>query len=123
MRRGRRVHCWAARALKRAGDVKNSNFWLEQAAHHPHSFYGLMAAHLMGNVSGKIRTVAGLQHVASIGCPHFHRAGQDKEHLLPVVLLPSPFARWFGTHVEQKCFHHTALRRQQLEAVVAGVFN
>jgi soluble lytic murein transglycosylase-like protein len=40
---------WAARALKRAGDAKNARYWLEQSAHHPHSFYGLMAAHLLGN--------------------------------------------------------------------------
>jgi soluble lytic murein transglycosylase len=40
---------WAARSLKRAGDTKNSRFWLEQAAHHPHSFYGLMASQLLGN--------------------------------------------------------------------------
>jgi len=40
---------WAWRALKRAGDSKNAHYWLEQAAHQPHSFYGVMAAHLLGN--------------------------------------------------------------------------
>ena len=42
---------WAARALKRAGDINNSRYWLEQSARHPHSFYGLMAAQLAGNDS------------------------------------------------------------------------
>jgi len=39
---------WAWRALRSAGD-KNAHFWLEQAARQPRSFYGLMAASLLGN--------------------------------------------------------------------------
>jgi soluble lytic murein transglycosylase-like protein len=43
---------WAWRSLKRAGETKNAHFWLEQAAEHPHSFYGQMAASLLGNGDG-----------------------------------------------------------------------
>jgi soluble lytic murein transglycosylase-like protein len=40
---------WASRALKRTGDMKDARYWLERAAQHPHSFYGLMAAQLLGD--------------------------------------------------------------------------
>lgn len=40
---------WASRALKRTGDMKNARYWMERAAHQPHTFYGMMAAHLLGN--------------------------------------------------------------------------
>ena len=40
---------WAWRALKHTGDKGNAHFWLEQASLQPHSFYGLMAAHLLGS--------------------------------------------------------------------------
>ncbi len=43
---------WAWRTLKRTGETKNAKFWLEQAAAHPHSFYGRMAAGVMGDEHG-----------------------------------------------------------------------
>jgi soluble lytic murein transglycosylase-like protein len=39
---------WAARAYKRAGDQADATRWLHQAALKPHSFYGYLAAHLLG---------------------------------------------------------------------------
>ncbi|MGE3623151.1 MAG: lytic transglycosylase domain-containing protein [Bdellovibrionales bacterium] len=43
---------WAARALRKAGDLKNAQYWLEQSARQPHSFYGVMAMQLLGGKSG-----------------------------------------------------------------------
>lgn len=42
---------WAYRAMERTGEVSEARYWLEQAAHQPHSFYGLLAAHLLGRES------------------------------------------------------------------------
>ncbi len=38
---------WAYRALTRLGDHEQAQYWLENAANHPHSFYGFLAAHLV----------------------------------------------------------------------------
>ena len=79
------------------------------------------SSHLMAKVSGEIGAIACLKHVASIRCPHFHRTGEDEEHLLPVMLLP--FAGWFGAHMDQLSFHHAALRREQLETIGTRVLH
>jgi len=39
---------WAYRAVNRAGNTTQARSWLKQAALQPHSFYGYMAAHLLG---------------------------------------------------------------------------
>lgn len=40
---------WAYRALKATGDTKLARYWLAQAAKQPQSFYGQLAAHLLGH--------------------------------------------------------------------------
>ena len=73
----------------------------------------------MGEVPGKIGAIACLEDVAAIGCPHLHHAGENEEHLFPVMLLP--VADRFGADVEQERLHEAALRREQLKAVGIGV--
>ncbi|MDX2027670.1 MAG: transglycosylase SLT domain-containing protein [Alphaproteobacteria bacterium] len=43
---------WAYRALRRVGDNSQSRYWLEQAARQPRSFYGSLAAYLIGQDKG-----------------------------------------------------------------------
>jgi soluble lytic murein transglycosylase-like protein len=40
---------WAYRACKLAGNGAQANYWLRQASSLPHSFYGLMASHLLAH--------------------------------------------------------------------------
>lgn len=39
---------WASRAHFRSGHIRDVNKWLEKAAHHPRTFYGLIAARSLG---------------------------------------------------------------------------
>jgi len=39
---------WAYRSAKHSGERTQANYWLKQAANQPHSFYGFLAAHLLG---------------------------------------------------------------------------
>ena len=42
---------WAYRAARRVGDTNQANRWLAEAAKYPRSFYGYMAASLMGHTA------------------------------------------------------------------------
>jgi soluble lytic murein transglycosylase-like protein len=50
------AHFWAYRAFSRAGDKQQAYSHLEQAAHQPRSFYGMLAAQLVGR--GPVDNVA-----------------------------------------------------------------
>lgn len=50
------AHFWAYRSLGRQGNTQAARTQLEQAAQHPHSFYGLLASQLLGANTNSLKS-------------------------------------------------------------------
>lgn len=87
---------WASRAYMRAGDIQDVSLWLERAAQHPRTFYGMIATKALGwdhdfnwnvpsltqdHVDALAKEKAGLRAIALVAAGQHHLAEAELKNL------------------------------------------